>query len=285
MIIYKDWGQHIRFGNWWFNYAALHTIAARSGNSIALPEYFAWQYMHSPPQIDNGIVSRETFCFPTNTYSREAMDYLYQYFSDNRDAVININLGPNNQSEKWFIDELDYVKQKLRFSPTAVDAIKKKYAHILGNGKETIGIGIRRGDFVHHGIFYQIPLEWYIKALETEFPDWKNYNILFFSDHIEEIKTRFIGKNFYFAEPNGTHTHAENFKYYHQDPMEQFILGTLCDHMIIGNSTFSWWQGWYVKNFNGGKVVHCGRNLSDVGEHQFGKNPDYYPADWILHTV
>lgn len=285
MIVYKDWGKHIRFGNWWFNYAALLCISKRTTNPIALPEYHAWPYMKHPPIIDDGLVPRETFPFRTNTFSREEMDWLYGHFVINNDNVININIGPNNQSEKWFLDELDYVKEMIQFNPDCVNNIREKYAHILGNGKPTIGIGVRRGDFVGHGVFYQIPLEWYLEALEQKFPDWKNCNILFFSDNIDELKTRFIGKNFYFAEPNGTHTHAENFRFYHQNPMEQFILGTLCDHFIGGNSTFSWWQMWYVKNFNGGKVVHCGRNLSDAGEKEFGKNLDYYPTDWVIHPI
>lgn len=98
------------------------------------------------------------------------------------------------------------------------------------------------------------------------------------------MKSLWHDKGFYFAEPNGTHTHAENFKYYHQNPMEQFILGTLMDGMVIGNSTFSWWQGWYVHN-KGYKVIHSGKNLSEAGEREFGVNNDYYPKSWILHEI
>lgn len=286
MILYKDWGQHIRLGNWWFNYAALLSLAKRTGHELLLPDYHAWPYMLNPPLKDRNIIpADETFHYRTNDYSRAELDWLREYFASKKDKVININLGPNNQSEKWFNEDLDYVKEMLRFSESALVEVSKKYAHILNNGKQTIGIGIRRGDFVGHGVFYQIPLEWYTKTLETEFPDWKNYNILFFSDNIPEIKTRFISKNFHFAEPNNTHTHANNFKYYHNNPMEQFILGTLCDHFIGGNSTFSWWQMWYVKNFNNGKVVHCGKNLSNAGELKYGKNPDYYPDSWTLHKI
>jgi hypothetical protein len=286
MIVYKDWGKHLRLGNWWFNYAALLTISKRTGQQIHLPQYHAWSYMKDSPIIDmSDQYINETFHFPANAFSREELDKTYTYFAERNDKVININLGPNNQSEKWFLDEIDHVKRMLTFSPEAINQIKQKYNHILGNGKSTIGIGIRRGDFVGHGVFYQIPLEWYMKALEVEFPDWRNCNILFFSDHIEEIRTRFINKNFHFAEPNGTHTHADNFKYYHNNPMEQFILGTLCDHFIGGNSTFTWWQMWYVKNFNNGKVVHCGKNLSDEAEIAHGKNPDYYPESWILNAI
>jgi len=286
-IVSKDWGKHIRLGNWLYVYASLLTIAKRTGHEIHLPPYHLWSYLKHPPLADDGLVIDEPiFHFRTHTWSREEQDWLYDYFTNRNSDIININLGPNNQSELWFQDELGYVKEQLQFTPNSIADVCKKYAHILGNGKKTIGIGVRRGDFVGHGVFYQIPLEWYLDALETHFPTWKTeYNILVFSDHIEEMKNLWHDKGFYFAEPNGTHTHAENFKYYHQNPMEQFILGTLCDAgMIIGNSTFSWWQGWYVHN-NGGTVIHSGKNLSKAGMKEFGVNEQYYPQSWTLHEI
>lgn len=285
MILYKDWGKHLRLGNYLFNYVSLLNITDVTGHEIRLPDYFLWQYLKYPITIDNGIQEDELFHFRTNTWSREEQDWLYEFFTNKLDKNININLGSNNQSELWFKDNIEYIKEHLQFNTEAINRVKTKYSHILNNGKETIGIGIRRGDFVNHGVFYQIPLDWYMSALKTQFPNWKDYNILFFSDHIEEVKQLFRGDNFFFADANGTHTHAENFKYYHQDPMEQFILGILCTHFIGGNSTFSWWQMWYVKNFNNGRVIHSGKNLSEQGEKEFGVNKDYYPNDWILHKI
>lgn len=285
MILYKDWGKHLRLGNYLYNYAALLNICNKTGQQMALPDYFLWQYLKYAQQIDSGIEQDELFHFRTNTWSREEQDWLYEFFASKLDKNVNINLGSNNQSELWFQDNLEYVKKHLQFNTEAIDRVKNKYSHVISNGKQTIGIGVRRGDFVNHGVFYQIPVDWYTRALEANFPNWRDYNILFFSDHIEEVKGLFQGDNFFFAEPNGTHTHAENFKYYHQDPMEQFILGCLCDHFIGGSSTFSWWQMWYVKHFNGGTVIHSGKNLSDQGEREFGVNSNYYPPDWILYPI
>ncbi len=284
MICHNMWGKHLRLGNFLYVYYSLLCICKRTGQQLVLPDWYMWKYLRYPPQIDEGVIPDETFPFRTNTWSREEQDWLYQYFTDNKDRVININLGGNNQSELWFQDELEYIKEMSRFKPDVIAGICKKYAHILGNGKKTIGVGVRRGDFVGHGVFYQIPVDWYTRALEAEFPDWRDCNILFFSDHIEECKQLFHGDNFYFAEPNNTHTHADNFKYYHNDPMEQFILGTLVQGFIGGNSTFTWWQMWYVHN-NGYKVVHSGKNLSEAGEQEFGRNPDFYPKNWTLHEI
>lgn len=286
MILYKEWGQHLRLGNYLFNYFSLLNICKETGHELVLPDYFAWKYLEYSPIIDKGINQDELFHFRTNEYSRNEQDWLYLFFKQKIDKAININLGGNNQSELWFQDNLEYIKTMAKIKHSAVNAVKEKYAHVFTNNKKVIGIGIRRGDFVNHGCFYQIPLNWYLDALNYNFPNWKeNYNILFFSDHIEEIKNIFTGSdNFYFAEPNGTHTHAENFKYYHQDPMEQFILGTICDHFIGGSSTFTWWQMWYVKTFNNGTVIHSGKNLTGECLKTF-YNPNYYPENWTLYKL
>lgn len=283
MIIYKMWGQHLRLGNWLFNYMSLLNICKRTGQQMKLPEYFAWKYMLHPPEIDPGTQEHDTFHFRTLLWSREEQDWLYEHFGKNHEKIWNINLGSNNQSELWFQDELEYIKEMARFTPEAISRVKEKYTHMFT--KPTIGIGIRRGDFVGHGVFYQIPEDWYEKALAAHFPDHENCNIVVFSDDIEWCKVYYQGKNWLYAEPNNTHTHAENFKHYHKDPMEQFILGILMDNMIIGNSTFSWWQAWYVDHFNKGKIVHSGKNLSDAGNREFGHNIYFYPDRWILHNI
>ena len=283
MVVYKDWGKHLRLGNFLFVYYSLLDIAKVTGHELVLPDWYMWQYMLHPPKIDTGIQEDELFPFRTYDYSREEKDWLYNYFAERKDKVININLGSNNQSELWFQDQEPYIKEMCAFKAEVIQQVKDKYSQVFT--KPTIGIGIRRGDFVGHGVFYQIPEGWYERALTTCFPDWESYNIVIFSDDIDWCKQYFTGKPYLYAEPNGTHTHADNFKHYHNDPMEQFILGSLLDNFIGGSSTFTWWQMWYVSRVNGGTVVHSGKNLSDAGEREFGVNPNYYPADWICYHV
>jgi hypothetical protein len=279
MILYKDWGKHIRLGNWLFIYSGLSAISYKTGNPMYLPEnYFLWQYLKYPPEFDNNISVDETFHFRQTNYTKDEFNYLIDYFSLNRDRNININLGSHLQSEKFIESDIDYIKTIMQFKEEEVQKVRNKYSHILN--KKTIGIGIRLGDFVNHGCFYQIPLEWYLKALQAEFKDWMDCNILFFSDDIEKLKTIFKRENYYFATPNNTHTHIDSFKHYHGNPMEQFILGTLCQGFVGGSSTFSWWQMWYIHN-NGGKVVHSGQNLAGECLQKF-YNPDYYPKNWKL---
>ena len=287
MIKYIEWGQHIRLGNWLFLYAGLCNITNKSGNSLELPDYFAWKYMQEPPIINNDKNYEELFHFLGNEPINERLNKYVDYFTENRDKIVNVNLGSHLQSEQWFINNVDYIKTKLLIKTEEINKVKEKYKHLFN--RPTIGIGIRRGDFVRHGVFYQIPEYWYEKALKSNFPNWNEYNIVLFSDDIEWCKNYYAGSNIrpfmHFAEPNNTHLHTDGFKHYHKDPMEQFILSTLMDNYILGSSTFSWWAGWYVKNFNSGKVIHCGKNLSIKGEKEFGINNDYYPKNWVLNEI
>ena len=284
MVKYIDWGKHIRLGNWLFIYAGVCSILKDTSNPFAPAPYFLWKYLEHPPFVTDNERYSELFHFRTTQYSDEEKAYLKEFFTQKRkDGItVNINIGSHLQSERWFIEDLDYVKSKLKFREDEVKRVKDKYSTFFS--KKTIGVGIRRGDFVGHGDFFQIPINWYEEAIEKNFPDAKDHNIIIFSDDIEWCKEHFKDKGYFFAEPNNTHTHADNFKHYHNDPMEQFILGTLCDNFVGGNSTFSWWQSWYVKNFNNGKVVHCGKNLSEANEQRL-PNPDFYPASWVLHAI
>ena len=233
--------------------------------------------------MTNNKEYEELFHFKSEPYKKKKKREYIEYFSRNKDKIINVNLGSHLQSEKWFIEDVDYIKSILQIRQENINLVKEKYKHFFN--KPTIGVGIRRGDFVNHGVFYQIPEYWYEKALKKEFSNWQDYNVIIFSDDIEWCKEYFKNTNFMFAEPNNTHLHTDKFKHYHKDPMEQFILSTLMDNYILGSSTFSWWAGWYVKNFNSGKVIHCGKNLSIKGEKEFGINNDYYPKNWVLNEI
>jgi hypothetical protein len=283
IVRYNDWGKHLRLGNWLFNYCGILSMIEQTENELQIPNYFLWDYLENPPVTTNDKFYNKLFYYRQFAFAEEEVKYIQETMKANAEKreILNIIIGPHYQSEKWFLPNLDLIKKKLKFKKSAIDNVKTKYANVFT--KPTIGIGIRRGDFVNHASFYQIPESWYMKALETEFPNWYNYNIVIFSDDIEWCKKYYNGKGFFFADPNNTHFIDD--VNYHKDPMDQFILGTLMDNFIGGNSTFSWWQMWYVKNFNSGKVVHSGKNLTSQGDAVVRINENYYPESWTLHKI
>ena len=285
MLKYNEWGKHLRLGNYLFQYATIASICKTNNLDVEFPKnYFLWNYLKTPPILTEDRNYEEEIYFYDYLYfgyNEENKKNLIEYLKQNKNRTLNISVNASFQSEKWFIENVDYVKEILEIKEEEKIKIREKYQSFFL--KKTIGIGIRRGDFVDHGSFYQIPMDWYERALNSIFPDWKeNYNIVVFSDDIEWCKRYFQGRDFLFADSNNTYK-LDNENYF-KDPMEQFILGTLMDNFIGGNSTFSWWQMWYVKNFNNGTVVHCGKNLSDREAARL-PNPMFYSDSWKLYEI
>lgn len=139
---------------------------------------------------------------------------------------------------------------------------------LFGDEKQTICISIRRGDFVGNPVYYQLPITYYIGALLTHFPDYQEkYNLLFLSDDIEYCKVHFeCLPNAYFAEGCTA--------------IEQLCLGSMCDHHIISNSTFSWWCAYLA---NAGKVIRPLYNFGDEYRKTHPEN-DYWPdrENWVV---
>lgn len=279
MIRCNQFGQHTRLGNWLFVYAAIVSLAEATGHEVEMPEgYFLWKYLAHPPRLTSDKSYDLLYQAPGPGYSAAAKDEMYRIFRQNRDKVINFDLTCFLQSEKWF--DANIVKEKLQFRLDSVCSIFDKYPELTSS--QLIGIGIRRGDFVGHDVFYQIPEDWYLNTLNRRFPSWKkNAKVVVFSDDIGWCRNYYAGQPFFYPDQNLTHLHGYT---YHSDPMEQFILGANCDYFIGGSSTFTWWQMWMVKNVMDGEVFHCGKNIADQYLAQYG-NDDYYPEDWKLEKI
>jgi len=285
MIYHEMFGQHLRLGNFLFKYAWSVAMKEKLGIETVYPDYYLWKYLQNPPLVDNpkiGILvhpRKWEWSLEEKVYIEDFLKYTE---SQNQDSEIALNFF--FQSEKWFRGYKDEVFKALTFKDVHFDRIFDKYQYLFA--RPTIGLGIRLGDFQGHGDFYQIPITWYLKVLAEYFEYTEhNYNVVIFSDDILTAKKIFREYNFFYAEENNTHTHADNFKHYHGDASEQLILGTMMDNWIIGNSTFSWWQAWLATYAIEGKVIHSGKVFSETGNMKHVDTKDYYPENWIKFEI
>lgn len=270
MITMTDFGKVLRTGNFLFQYASLLGLSRRYNTELCMPSNFMFNYFENPPIIcDNLKTDMEVF--EINHYYDP--EHWNQFSEDFKNKTVNFRLNSFLQSPKYWEDNKDFVIEKLRFKPELIEAVRIKYAEALS--RKTIGISIRRGDFVNHGVFYQIPVDFYMASVKKYFNDYEDYNLIFFSDDPVWIRENFKGPNIYYSDGDFTGSN------YNNDPMEQLIYGSLCDNFVISNSTFSWWLGYYAVNMKNsdGKVIHCGHNLTN---NVLNSNPDdYYHQDWI----
>lgn len=284
MIYHELWSKHLRMGNWLFKYAASTALSYKHNVPSVYNDYFLWDYLENSPWIIEQNPECERI-YPTQwEWTKEEQERL-----DNLDYTKNIEFSLNFffQSYKWFEGYEKEVFNRLKIKQEQTDRVKDKYQYIFDRNQPTIGISIRLGDFIGHGDFYQIPYHWYLKALHNNFPHWKERPVIVFSDDINKAKQIFQGLGFFYADPNGTHTHADNFKHYHSEKaMDQFILANLVDDWIIGNSTFSWflaWLSWMKSPLN--RVIHCGQVFSRTGNMKHCNTEHYYHPSWIKEEL
>lgn len=135
-------------------------------------------------------------------------------------------------------------------------------------GKETVSIHIRRGDFytqanenLYGGIASPTYYERSIAYLETQV---KHPVYLVFSDDPQWAKAHLPLPEAIVVDWNQG-----------QDSWQDMYLMTQCRHNIIANSTFSWWGAWL--NACPNKVVVAPKRFLNCFE-----TPDIYPDDWTL---
>lgn len=256
MITYPELGKVGRFGNQLFEIAALVGIAHDNNQNWFIPQWGYAQYFKGP--FYTGYTG--TIQAPKNL-----KEPYFHHEQLSLDPIDDYNLKGYRQSEKYWLNAVGQVREMFTFT----EALREKVARpIIGIwDRPTIAISVRRGDFVGNPHYYQLPVSYYYLALLHEFPDWQQYNILFFSDDIDYCQVHFEGvPNVYFAEG--------------LNDVEQLCLMSMCDHFIISNSTFSWW-GAYLGEKEGSKVVRpnylfrgptLGLNITS----------DYWPKRWIV---
>lgn len=174
------------------------------------------------------------------------------------------------QSEKYFADS--NFKNNLILNSKIVNNIREKYENLFC--KPTISLQYRLGgdrklskiQKFHKNLKPSYYVKSVNKILEVTKKDIEDFNILVFSDDIQLSK-----KALDYTDLNCTFIENKN-------NVEDFIHMSLCDHNVIGNSTFAWWAAYL--NSNDGLVV----GPKDFFGSNYGNFSldDFYPDEWIV---
>lgn len=182
--------------------------------------------------FDKNIKLDKVFMCCGANFTEESLNYL----------KIGYYIGPY-LSENYFLNIEDKVRKTFEFPKIT----EKENIELLERieGKETVAIHIRRGDYVDNTVLGGLaPLSYYKKAIEYINEKIKNPIFIIFSNDIEWCKENLDFEN-------------NNVEYINWNKREKSFrdmqLMSLCKHNIIPNSTFSWWGAWLNKNPN--KIV------------------------------
>lgn len=244
----KGLGNFGRFGNSLWQLSFLSSMAKRYNTTYQIPK---WQHSHlfanSLPEVDQLPPSNALIQEPNYKYNQ---DYFDQFRDDFQNK--NIDVLGYFQNIKYFHGD---IKELLRFKPELVAQIREKYKHLFS--KPTIGVGIRRTDYLTSGNYYNLDARYYTLALQKF--DYKNSNVIFITDDVHWAWFNFK------CLPNAFFPKFES-------DIEQFIVGTMMSEgWVIANSTFHFWASFLS---NCGKVIQpaylfAGKLLEKEGPNHF----------------
>ena len=172
------------------------------------------------------------------------------------------------QSEKYFRDIEPVIRNDFTFRHKP-DAENQRILETI-RGVNSVGIHIRRGDYVENGRTNEIhgvcSEEYYRRAVERITGSVSTPRYFIFSDDIAWAK-----KAMSFLSP--VSFIDNNVSAHHHEDMR---LMANCKHHIIANSSFSWWSAWL--NADPNKIVIAPKHWFI----DFAKDTrDLIPSDWI----
>lgn len=272
----SNFGRKGRLGNNLFQLASLISIAKKNGTALTLPEWPYQKYF----ELENVHFSKSTLSKPM-VIKEPHFHYSEEITKVN--TVFNHDFDGYFQTEKYFNHNVPDLLAALSFKKDYRDSVSKKYCEVYRN--PTIAVSIRRGDFVSNKNYAQLPITYYFSALEKYFPNWrKENNVLIFSDDIEYCKMHFENfENVFYSESSDKFQKKETYFNENEFAIEQLCAGSMCDHYIISNSTFSWWIA-YLGETSESRIIRP----SEIFDGEMKKNnnqKDYFPNRWTPHEA
>ena len=266
------------FGNQLFMYACGYAMAKRFNTKLMLDVSYLDTNVLRRYELDklniyfNRLFSVSDYKFyPLKVLCRKLvhiwMRCCYHFFYEDKGSGYESNIQhlSNNtylfgywQSEKYFLnyrsDLLKMFTPKYKLSDGCRDYIKE-----VGTC-QSVALHVRRGDYVELGNCLDV--KYYNEAIEKINSQITNPIYYVFSDDLEYAKQMF-------AEKVGIYKYVE-YKSENQT-LDDFFIMKECHHIIMANSSFSWWAAW-LNNYMD-KIVICPRIKQWDG--------DFYPKDWI----
>jgi hypothetical protein len=241
-----------RLGNQLFQIASTIGLATKHGHDAVFP---AWEYA-------------EYFEAPWPTAGRlevkTVLERHFHYDPTGFTGAEHYDVDGWRQSLKYWEHCEDRVRAQFKFKANFLAHIKRKFGKALA--RPTIAISVRRGDFVGNPNYAQLPPAYYYLALLDMFPNWRESNVILFSDDMGYCRVHFEGlPNVFFADGlNG---------------IEQLALMSMCNDFIVSNSTFSWWGAYLGEKF-GTRVIRP-RHVFDGPQKALSEH-DYWPDRWEM---
>lgn len=260
MLTFLNLGKNGRLGNQMFQIAATIGVALKNRQPYSFPN---WKCYHS----GNVYSNRYNKNLPILEKNKEIITINESQFNYKDIVIDDVNklytLNGYFQTEKYFKEYRDLIKEYFTLSPERMNPILDRYSDILDN---SCSLHIRRGDYMTQTSHHPIQsIDYYYEAINVIYGDnFENVNFLIFSDDINWCKNNIKLNKVHFIEGN--------------DNITDLYLMSKCDNNIIANSSFSWWGAWLNDNKDK-KVVGPKKWFGPSLSHY--NTEDIIPEEWI----
>jgi hypothetical protein len=141
------------------------------------------------------------------------------------------------QDERYFFDALSYLSAEL--SPSWISRIVDAGEQQAVIAENSIVLHVRRNAFP-----FKLSASYYKNAIAVMSSHRSDNQFVVFGDSFEWIKTHLgLPKNTIYMDRNLS-----------DNDLQDFYLMSRARRLVIANSTFSWWAGWFARR-NGATVV------------------------------
>ena len=200
---------------------------------------------------------------PANWHRPPTAHFYPEFFAQPDNTYLNGMF----QSEKFFAPVADLLRCHFSFRYPPQPEVDALAARIRSG--PSAAIHFRRGDYIRNTTFNSqlgvIGPDYYARAVRLLRERSPHATLYIFSDDIEAVAREFI--------PTGPHVFVRCVAHWH--PWDKIRLMSLCEHIAIANSTFSWWAAWL--NTAPHKLVIAPQPWF-VGPDK--ANSDIVPASW-----
>jgi hypothetical protein len=227
VITFSELGQWGRLGNQLYEYAALLGIGRELGFDVAIPPLDQHE-LGSCFEIRAPILTRRDRRHIRHRLHEPRIGYSPRY----RDIDDFTDLTGYFQSPRYFPDRAA-LKQELVFRPELLDAGAAAVERHRVHGQPVVGVTVRRGDYLLH------PHQ-FVQLWATDF-----------YDRAFSFVTEKVGDDVVFLvssdDPSWCRDHFTDPRVVVVDGVAdqaQLAMLTLCDHLVLANSSFAWWAAW-----------------------------------------
>lgn len=294
-------------GNQMFQFSAAYSLARKRNSELFLCLSNNWESSVNSDNLmefqatdrsyllwafnivyDNILIANEFGCTKMTNFS--GIENMEMYFV-NENTILNSNVPVDKaiylagyyESEIFFKPHASEIIQQLSVKRNIRKRLEnsiKYFASIISSATDSVAVHVRRRDFISEN--RKIPILYYraaIKRMKIEIGATKEITFFVFSDDIDTVKSDFrnITENFVFVSNKDLSQLAD------------FMLMAMCNHIIVANSTFSWWTAYLNGNKKKIVIAPLPRNPQEWTDSQhfneflteiYGGNLSY-PQKWI----